>query len=639
VLLGPVFRSELVRAPRRRHYFSLRVVYGMGLLLLLRLNFDELLRTAAFRGGLPLIDDYSRFAENTFIWFASVQLGTILFLVPALFGGVIADEKQRKTMHYLMASRLSSAEIVLDKLAARLLHVGTFILLGLPVMSLLTLFGGVALNLVAGAYLETLSITFFAASLSILISTVARRVRQGVLIAYVFIIAWLIVPPLADSVTAWLYPNFYQWFGPVNDWALNAGPLGLMTLYNRNAMRAFITPGAVGPSLLELSCWMVGMQVGLGLLFIWIAARRLRPIFRRQEESRPRLTWFGSRARARAPRWLKRPECGADAMLWKERHFARTDVFTKLVILPATIILTVTVILGGRFDETVRESFVDVWSKGYGVSTRDTIALNTTLRYISPLYLTLWLLAVAGAAASSVSFEREQDTWDSLVSTPLSGWEILRGKSVGVLWGLRGFAALLSLFWIVGLAAGAVHPFGLLVALGVVAILTWFVIGLGTLASLVCKKTSRALTATITILLLLNVGYLVVLYPIALAERDPEFFTHSILGCTPVIASYSLLSYPQVGQLIATITDRSRPSEFDFRAVGYSALVLLAYVLAAGILTWRSVQRFDRVVDRPRREGQEPGLGAGLPHKSQDLRAPDLEDSLRPLARVESRKR
>ena len=101
--------------------------------------------------SLP-IDDFSRFAFTTFIWFASVQLGTILLLVPALFGGVIADEKQRKTMHYLMASRLSSAEIVLDKLAARLLHVGAFILLGLPVMSLLTLFGGVAWDYVAGAY-------------------------------------------------------------------------------------------------------------------------------------------------------------------------------------------------------------------------------------------------------------------------------------------------------------------------------------------------------------------------------------------------------------------------------------------------------------------------------------------------------
>ena len=311
-------------------------------------------------------------------------------------------------------------------------------------------------------------------------------------------------------------------------------------------------------------------------------------------------------------------------MLWKERYFARTDVFTKLVLLPATILLTVTVILGGRFDETVRESFLDVWSKGYAVSTRDTLALNGTLRYISPLYLTLWLLAVAGAAASSVTFEREQDTWDSLVSTPLSGWRILRGKSVGALWGLRGFGGLLSLFWIVGLAAGAVHPFGILVALSVVAILTWFVIALGTHASLTSKKTARALTATIAILLFLNLGYFVFFYRILMAGSDPESFPHAFVGCTPVIASYSLLSYPQVGQLLATIADPSRPKGFDFRAVVYGALVLLAYVLAAGILSWRSVQRFDRVVDRPRRDGRQPGASTSLPHKATVKLADDV---------------
>ena len=140
MLLGPVFRAELLRTARKRHYYSLRTVYAIILLLIVWSNFQGLLERAETRGGSPLIDDFAEFALNTFLWFAGVQLATILILVPALFGGVIADEKQRKTMHYLMASRLSSGEIVLDKLAARLLHVGVFVLLGMPVMSLLTLF-------------------------------------------------------------------------------------------------------------------------------------------------------------------------------------------------------------------------------------------------------------------------------------------------------------------------------------------------------------------------------------------------------------------------------------------------------------------------------------------------------------------
>lgn len=600
MLLGPVFRAELVRTPRRRRYYSLRVIYGVGLLLLLWLNYQELLRTAAYRGGLPRIDDFSEFAMTTFIWFASVQLGTILLMIPALFGSVLADEKQRKTMHYLMASRLSSAEIVLDKLAARLLHVGAFIMLGLPVMSLLTLFGGVELNVVAGAYLATCSITFFAASLSLLISAFARRVRQAVLLAYVFTIAWLIGPPAAQMLCAWLYPNFFQWFGPVNDWVQITSPLGLEVMYRNQSRRAFMTAGARGPGLLELYLWMVGLQVGVGALFILIAAWRLRPIFRRQEESRPRLTWFS--ARVRRPRWLNRPECGSDAMLWKEKHFARTDVFTKLAVLPATIILTVSVVLGSRFDETVLDSFSAVWAHGYTASSRAPTLLNNTLHSISPFFITLWLLAAAGAAASSVTFEREQDTWDSLLSTPLSGWQILRGKFLGALWGLRGFGGILSLFWIVGLAAGAVHPLGLLLALGVVAILTWFVLALGTHASLTGKTTSRALTATVAILIFLNLGYLGVLFPMLMAWGDVNQFRYPFVGCTPVVASYSLLSYSQVAHIFDATQDPSRPNGFNLHAAGYAALVLLGYVLVAALLTWRSVVRFDQVVDRPRRE-------------------------------------
>jgi ABC-type Na+ efflux pump permease subunit len=163
------------------------------------------------------------------------------------------------------------------------------------------------------------------------------------------------------------------------------------------------------------------------------------------------------------------------------------------------------------------------------------------------LYVGLWLLAVAGASASGVTFERERDTWDSLISTPLTGWEILRGKAVGAIWGLRGFGGLLSPIWLVGLAAGAIHPLGLLLALLVVSILTWFVVALGTSASLTARTTSRAMTITIASLLFLNVGYMGVLYPMIMVfNGDPLAWRYPVVGFTPILASASLLSYRQV---------------------------------------------------------------------------------------------
>ena len=68
--------------------------------------------------------------------------------------GIIPDEFQRKTLHYLLASRLSSAEIVLGKLGARLVHVVAFVALGLPIVSLLMLYGGLNPANILYVYLE-----------------------------------------------------------------------------------------------------------------------------------------------------------------------------------------------------------------------------------------------------------------------------------------------------------------------------------------------------------------------------------------------------------------------------------------------------------------------------------------------------
>src|SRR5262249_16514074 len=95
MLMGPVFRAELLRTARQRRYYVLRLVYGLVLLLLVWTGYEQM------RWGQPVVSlaDVAGFATTTFVSFAVVQLVTVLLLVPAVFGGAIADEKQRKTLH------------------------------------------------------------------------------------------------------------------------------------------------------------------------------------------------------------------------------------------------------------------------------------------------------------------------------------------------------------------------------------------------------------------------------------------------------------------------------------------------------------------------------------------------------------
>ena len=88
------------------------------------------------------------FAFSAFCGIAIGQEILVLALTPALVAGVIADEKQRKTLHYLLASQLTSSEIVLGKLLVRMLYVGVLLGVSLPVLSLLVLLGGIDPRLV-----------------------------------------------------------------------------------------------------------------------------------------------------------------------------------------------------------------------------------------------------------------------------------------------------------------------------------------------------------------------------------------------------------------------------------------------------------------------------------------------------------
>ena len=119
--LGPVVRYELITTARRGRFYIARVVYGLSLLLLLWNQFRDFDAHASGRRHGRTGADVCRGDVHPV---RRAQGTALLCLIPALVAGVIADEHQRKTLHYLLASRLSSAEIVLGKLGARMVHVG-----------------------------------------------------------------------------------------------------------------------------------------------------------------------------------------------------------------------------------------------------------------------------------------------------------------------------------------------------------------------------------------------------------------------------------------------------------------------------------------------------------------------------------
>lgn len=578
MLPGPVFDVELLTTARRKRYYATRLAYGAVLLVILWISYSE-----SFWGpatGLKRsmsIDEMARFAENLFFTFAIVQGVMVLVLTPALVSGVIVEEKQRKTLHYLLSSPLTSGEIVLGKLAARLLHLVVFLGVGLPILSLLTLFGGVDPRLVLLGYAATFSTALFLASLAILVSTHARKVREALAVTFMLELAWLFLLPGFTAFVQGYYPAFYATISPVWDVVWASSPFTPFV----------VGSGGPAPGSLWPVYEMIGVQMLAGLLMVAVAVWRLRAVFRKQDGGHGSVEGMMRRLRRWRWRLRPRPACGDDAMLWKERYVVRSSGVTRLIMLllgSAGCFLLLIILYG-----FAREAFDELFTYGYGSATSDhrRTELNICLRISSAILYSLWILGVGAAAASSLSSEREGDTWLTLLSTPLEGPEILRAKMVGSALSMSWLAGVTIALWTVGLIAGAVHPIGFFFALCELVFFSWYAIALGTFVSLRSKSTLRAQATTIAILAATNGVYLMCCVPLSPSTAFVLF------GCTPFIVGASLLSF---GDL-----NTGYPSG-ETASLAFACVVgVMGYLLAAFALTGEMFGAFDTHADRPRR--------------------------------------
>src|SRR5437763_1156186 len=161
-LLGPLFRYELTRLARRGLQPRLRAVFAtllLGALLLTYLQEFAGVNPArvVFRLDRPLpIDRASAFANRFLHAFLVVQLVVVVIVTPAIAGGAMSEEKERRSLDFLLSSPLTSREIVLGKFAARLVFLGGVVLTGLPILTLTMFFGGVDGGTLLAGYAITL---------------------------------------------------------------------------------------------------------------------------------------------------------------------------------------------------------------------------------------------------------------------------------------------------------------------------------------------------------------------------------------------------------------------------------------------------------------------------------------------------
>src|SRR5262245_29345327 len=181
-VVAPVLVYDMVRQTRRARFFLVRLTYLLILFAVLGWTYWmwSLDRDV---GRLPA-SELPAFAESFFSTYLVVQFLMVLVLTPAVTAGAIAEEKERQTLPFLLATDLSNREIVLGKLASRFSFLVLALISGLPVLALLQLIGGVDPAWLLATFAGTLATAVSLAGVGVFWSTYLRRTRDATIVAY-----------------------------------------------------------------------------------------------------------------------------------------------------------------------------------------------------------------------------------------------------------------------------------------------------------------------------------------------------------------------------------------------------------------------------------------------------------------------
>jgi ABC-type transport system involved in multi-copper enzyme maturation permease subunit len=606
MLPGPVFAFELLTTARRGRFYLARAFYALVLLIILWTVFTAWSQASP---GELTISQVRWFAISVFFSITIGQEILVLVLAPVLVAGVIADEKQRKTLHYLLASRLTGPEIVLGKLLVRMLYVGALLGVSLPVLSLLVLLGGIDPRLVLLATAATFSTAWFLAALSVWVSTIARRPREALFVAYGLECVWLFSSLVLRQVLTIPWPAIDAAARLIADWVGASSPVDV---YWQFAL-GMATGGAVGRDA-ALLFWMIGLQLSCGAVLACLASIQLRPLFRRQQGAGEvrRAPWLTGVLRPR--RFGGLPAVGDRPMLWKERHTGGPRGFARLI----SIVLS---LAGGgllayysiRFGAPavaewwdygpVLPPFPRSWN-GYGYPWQEWVERWRFLSFISgvvPLVYLVAVVRVAGAAAAAITSEHEEDTWVSLTTTDLTGREIVVAKLLGTLGRGLWLAAVVVALAVLGAIVGSIHVLAIPALIGGLFVFGGFAAALGVWVSIQLRSTWRAQFLTISGLLLMNVAGQGIANTLSRAGFAPQVWP----GFTP----YELSKLVFDPYLFERVAETQWPQIWRIHDIDsgpgwlatFSILSLAGYATLGAALTWDSLRRFKIAAGRARR--------------------------------------
>jgi ABC-type transport system involved in multi-copper enzyme maturation permease subunit len=478
------------------------------------------------------LGDLAKTASQTFTFISIVQLGLMCFLAPIFTAAAITQEKDAQTYSILLTTPLTNAQIVLGSLMSRLYFVLTLLLAGFPIFCITMLFGGVTLREIVISFGLAATTAILTGSLAIAISVIDVGTRRTIFSFYLTIAVYLFaVFALGQWKATHVAGTEMSALAPFHPFLALFAALDRTRPPDPADVSHFGWPGS----------WALAAphQTYMTLTLIISAALVVVSMFFVRQSAKEGEDSFAQRAFALLKRKRARLESDGD-LRQNPRHVWRNPVAWREAATRASALsrgVTRYGLLGGG--GVVGLLLLFYYHQGIHLTVADARLWLCGLIIIE--FATV-LLVATNTAATAIAREKEADTMDLLLTTPLTSKYIVWGK-------LRGLISYTIPLLAVPVATVALfvlhdiiykppvpilHPEAVLELPVLLLVYSAFACIVGLQTSLKSKKTVKAVLSAVGIMLL--TCFLLTACGFAVSKSDTPSITATLAPFTPFTA-------------------------------------------------------------------------------------------------------
>lgn len=298
--INPIYRKELKLSTRSLKLSAFFMAY------IIILTVIACIVCASYFNNYSYSESQYAAVISIFVCLSVAEFAIIMLEIPAFTADAIAGERERQTLDILLTTSLKPIQIVIGKLLSSLSTMFFLSLLSLPVLGITFAIGGIHLQDIVQLFLFILISMFFIGSLGIFFSAALKRTAAATVLSYIALILITAGTMLLLLLATWLFflhaEEIRRKTGTYPD--INLGLLPMILLINPaftmfymlsdnyasvSTLTSFFEWCGFDKHTFIIQHWFwlsLGIQILLGILILWAAAKKVDPLNRKEKRKR-----------------------------------------------------------------------------------------------------------------------------------------------------------------------------------------------------------------------------------------------------------------------------------------------------------------------------------------------------------------